>query len=164
MLYLLLVVYQLKHFICDYPLQNKYMLGKFLPYPRFILPLLAHSGIHSLFTFLICCTFGVEKALVLALFDGIIHFIVDRIKASPSLGGRFKALNKSTYIQAENMAKGLTSNGEEIPFNIDDQIRETYKQLGKDDLKSNMYFWWSLGADQMAHHLTHYFIIWSVLK
>ena len=27
-LLMLLVLFQLKHFICDYPLQNAYMLGK----------------------------------------------------------------------------------------------------------------------------------------
>ena len=29
MIYLLLVIYQIKHFLCDYPLQGKFMLGKF---------------------------------------------------------------------------------------------------------------------------------------
>jgi hypothetical protein len=30
--------------------------------------------------------------------------------------------------------------------------------------QGNTLFWWSLGvADQMAHHLTHYLIIWLLL-
>lgn len=135
MIYLLLILYQIKHFICDYPLQTSYMLKKFSKFPDFVLPLLAHAGVHSLATFLICAPFGLQRASILALIDGTVHFIIDRLKASPSLGGKFEALTKDTY---------LTS---------------TLEQK-----KSNRYFWWALGADQMAHHLTHYFIIWSVLK
>jgi hypothetical protein len=48
----------------------------------------------------------------------MIHFIVDRIKSSPKLGGRFKP-------------------------------NETY-------------FWWALGADQLAHGLTYILLIYLV--
>ncbi len=45
----LLVVFQLKHFMADYPLQNEYMLGKFKAKGWFA-PLALHAGVHSLFT------------------------------------------------------------------------------------------------------------------
>lgn len=135
MIYLLLVVYQLKHFLADYPLQNKFMLGKFLPYPKFILPLLSHGLVHAVFTFLIAlCLKPLHVAVVLGLFDMTVHCVVDWVKANPSMGGRFKPLTKETY-----------------PTSTDA------------DKKSNTFFWWALGADQMAHHLTHYLLIWAML-
>lgn len=115
-LFALLVIYQLKHFICDYPLQNAYMLGKFEEI-GWVKPLLAHTGIHAVATFLIALVFTqmVFLSLSLALFDLVVHFIMDRVKASPKLLGRY-------------------------------------------DIKDKR-FWWSLGFDQMVHHLTHYAII-----
>lgn len=136
MIYLLLVIYQLKHFIADYPLQNKFMLGKFLPYPKFILPLLSHGAVHAVFTFLIALYFkSWQVAALLGALDMAVHCTVDWVKANPSMGGRFKPLTKETY-----------------PTSTDE------------DKKSNTYFWWALGADQMAHHLTHYVLIALILS
>ena len=111
----LLVLFQLKHFICDYPLQTQYMLGK-MQATGWVKPLVAHAAVHSLATYIITMYFvGPFTAILFALADFIIHFTVDRIKASPKLGGRFNP--------------------------------------------TQPYFWWALGADQMAHHLTHYLFI-----
>ena len=114
-IFTLLVLFQLKHFVCDYPLQNQYMLGK-MQATGWKLPLAAHAAVHSLATYIITMYFvGPFTAILFALADFIIHFTVDRIKASPKLGGRFNP--------------------------------------------TQPYFWWALGADQMAHHLTHYLFI-----
>lgn len=168
MIFLLLIVYQIKHFLCDYPLQGKYMLGKFKPYPAFIMPLLAHSAVHGVATFGIAVMFKSWKmSLFLGLLDMGIHFLVDRIKASPSMLGRFKALDKNGYMSAYNMSIGLTMVGgkplKEVHGQMDDGAIKEYVEIGKKDLRSNTYFWWALGADQMAHHLTHYLIIWMLL-
>ena len=126
-LFTLLILFQLKHFICDYPLQTPYMLGK-MKATGWVKPLAAHATIHALFTFIISMWFiiislpGVGFILIptlLALLDFTIHFVVDRLKASPSIGGRFKP--------------------------------------------DQPYFWWTLGADQMVHHLTHYLIIFILI-
>jgi len=81
-LFLLLVIYQLKHFLCDYPLQTQYMLGKFKGGDAWKLPLTAHAGVHAAGTLLIglCAApvFGV--AILLALLDFAAHFTIDRIK------------------------------------------------------------------------------------
>jgi hypothetical protein len=116
---ILLVLFQLKHFLCDFPLQGKYMLGKFKQ-TGWVPPLAAHASLHALGTLLIAGWFGYSTipfgtAVVCALADFAIHFTVDRVKASPSMLGRWKPDNK--------------------------------------------FFWWALGADQSAHHLTHYAII-----
>lgn len=120
MTFILLVLFQAKHFIADYPLQNQYMLGKFKGGTDWILPLAAHSSVHATGTFIISILFvSFNVALSLAVLDFVLHSIMDRIKASPNLLGRFSIENK--------------------------------------------YFWWSLGFDQMVHHLTHYIIIFIIL-
>ncbi len=129
-----LVAFQVKHFVADYPLQGRYMLGKFRQDWGFVTPLLAHVGVHAVGTFLITCWFGVVQALCLALFDAVIHFTMDRLKASKSYLGRFKPLTADT-----------------APTATSEQWR------------SNTFFWWSLGLDQAVHHLTHYAVIAYVL-
>lgn len=118
-IFLLLVIYQFKHFIADFPLQGKYMLGKFKPDWSFFWPLVAHCSVHSAFTLAIVLCFKPE-VWWLAIVDGVVHFTMDRIKAGPKYLGRFK------------------------------------------DLYSKQ-FWWSLGIDQMVHHLTHYYIIFMII-
>lgn len=121
-LLILLLVFQIKHFICDYPLQNTYMLGK-MKSTGWIKPLAAHSAVHAWFTFLIILLVQPSNVLLYLLIpaaDFILHFTVDRIKASPNLGGKFKP---------------------EQP-----------------------YFWWALGADQMAHHIINYVFIYIILN
>ncbi len=111
-IFLLLILFQIKHFVCDYPLQGRYMLGKFKQ-EGWELPLAAHAGIHLLGTFLISVFFGFWIAIAVALLDFTVHFIVDKVKVEAS--------------------------------------RSTNHSEAK--------FWWYLGLDQMAHHVTHYAII-----
>ena len=117
---LLLVVFQIKHFLADYPLQNSYMLGKFKRGWDFLIPLVSHCLVHASLTLLIISSIAsLEIAFCLAFLDFVVHFVMDKIKADHRLLGRFKP----------------------------DQAK----------------FWYSLGLDQMVHHLTHYFIIYYVV-
>lgn len=168
MIFLLLILFQIKHFVADFPLQNKYMLQKFRPDWGFFFPLLAHSALHGLGTLIIGLiylsiqpvgvllidlgdkhtTLSVYLSIVLlALLDMIIHFTMDRIKAGPKYLGRFKLISAERFkqIETERLA-GL---------NVDFYNKE---------LKENTYFWWSLGIDQSVHHLTHYLIIYLLLR
>ena len=130
-IFILLFVYQIKHFLADYPLQNEYMLGKFKE-NDWKLPLACHAGVHSIFTLLISLTcVSLTASIFLALFDFVIHFVMDRYKASPKYLGKYACLSKKEYIDGP-----------------------TEKQK-----KDNVKFWYSLGLDQMVHHLTHYIII-----
>lgn len=96
-IFLLLITFQLKHFICDYPLQTQYMLGK-MKATGWVKPLAAHAGIHAIGTFIVAYYFlnlsyyldNIAFAAILAIADFILHFTVDRIKASPTIGGRWK--------------------------------------------------------------------------
>jgi hypothetical protein len=83
-----LISLQLKHFIADFPLQNKYMLGKFKPFPDYILPLATHSTVHAIGTAIL--VFSFHWPLWFIALDFVSHFIIDRIKASPNFGGKWK--------------------------------------------------------------------------
>ena len=121
-IFLLLVLFQLKHFIADYPLQSHYMLGK-ANVTGWVKPLAAHAAVHAWFTFLTVLLVqpsNILLYLLLPVIDFILHFSVDRVKASPKIGGRFNP--------------------------------------------TQPYFWWALGVDQMAHHLTHYVFIYILIS
>lgn len=86
----IMFVFAVKHFFADFVLQNEYMLGKFKPYPGFILPLAAHSGMHALLTSVIvgCALVKVQAPIdaywlvpIMAVYDFITHYLVDLIKA-----------------------------------------------------------------------------------
>jgi hypothetical protein len=144
-LFALLVLFQIKHLICDYPLQTPYMLKKFLPGWEFLMPLTAHAGVHALFTGGILIGydlwlgpgfgFCLPATILVMLFDFAVHFIMDRIKAGPNYLGRYKMLSGSEFATASNTQKA-----------------------------HNKYFWWSLGLDQMVHHLTSFAIVYWMIS
>jgi len=91
-IFTLLILFQVKHFICDYPLQTDYMLGKMKPTGEdWYRPLALHAGVHAFFTFLIILFIHPSNywLYLIPLLDFVIHFMVDRIKASPNLCGRW---------------------------------------------------------------------------
>jgi hypothetical protein len=146
----LLVAFQLKHFLADYPFQNEYMLGKFKS-KGWVKPLAAHAGVHAFMTFLITGPLvGAAKAVTFATFDFGIHFVMDRIKASPRLLGRFKALSAKDF-----RVVAMVANQSNAAIEAREEARSA--------LRANKYFWWALGADQTVHHLTHYAIIAMVM-
>ncbi len=99
MVFTLLIVFQIKHFIADFPLQREYMLKKVSPSWDFVLPLVLHSGVHAVFTLAICLTY--RPALWwLALMDFVIHFIMDRIKSGPRYLGRYNDKNRAGFWNA----------------------------------------------------------------
>lgn len=172
MIFILLVVFQVKHFLADFPFQTQYQLKKFLPKlglfelnNGWFWPLASHASTHALFTFVISIVVlfktpaGLKYATLLALMDFIIHFIVDRIKASPFLLGRYKvldglrfhALNESKKNYLRILKKKKDSNATKELIWIEDQF------------KGNKYFWWCLGLDQLSHHMTHYLIIYFLV-
>lgn len=151
-LFALLIVYQLKHFLADYPLQGKYMLGKFKDDWGFLAPLLAHVAVHGVFTMAIAVAFGKpELAISLGLMDATVHFCMDRIKAGKKYLGRFKPLTAEEYVMAAHWAMNVPANT--------GSGKEAIKKI-----RGNTFFWWSLGFDQMVHHLTHYACIYFILN
>ncbi len=150
----LLVFFQIKHFVADYPLQNTYMLGKFKD-KGWVLPLSAHCLVHAVFTFCIAVIYVSPLiSASLALLDFVIHFAMDRIKASPKMLGRYKCISLFEYSYLNDLASGTANNK---------AAREQAQVNLEQRMKSNKYFWWSLGLDQAVHHFTHYIIIAIIL-
>lgn len=162
--FVLLLLFQAKHFIADYPLQTTYMLGKFKSGTEWIKPLLAHVGVHGALSVSILVWVNWKLAVPLTLLDMSLHFIMDRIKASPKLLGRFKSLDATSYKACYWMAEGRSIVNGQMMWDFNEEQMRTYRAIGKKDLQSNTYFWWSLGLDQMVHHLTHYLLIYLALK
>lgn len=85
-IWILLISFQFKHFFADYILQGKYMLGKFKD-SGWELPLLAHSSVHMVFTFILAIIYvPLEYAMIVAIADLMIHFTIDRVKVKLSKG------------------------------------------------------------------------------
>jgi Protein of unknown function (DUF3307) len=109
MLFVLLVWTKFKHFLADFPLQGRYMLGKFKDGSDWILPLLSHVAVHGLFTLGLCLL--VNPAMWwLCFLDMGIHFVTDRVKASKNLLGRWKFEDKMYWqiLGLDQLIHGLT--------------------------------------------------------
>lgn len=164
---LLLVLFQLKHFLADFPLQTQYMLGKFKGGKAWILPLLAHGLVHAAFTFLIAYAFTRSPifSAFLAYTDLKIHTLMDRIKASPNMLGKFKNLTAGEYKfhleHRKMLMDGLAGYKDKESSGALD-LKSTIAAIDQ-KFKHNTWFWWSLGLDQAVHHLTHYGIIVAIM-
>lgn len=147
----LMLIFEIKHFICDYPLQTEYMLGKFKS-QGWEAPLAAHCGVHATATFLITLAFflfftthtwALPLALILAGIDFGAHFLMDRIKAAPDLLGKYESLSKREWKRVK-----------EISLKDD-----TFGTLAKKMLDDNRRFWINVGIDQMVHQFTSLVIV-----
>lgn len=88
------ILFQIKHFLCDFIFQSKFMLNKFKGYPDFIAPLLLHSLVNAVGAFLVAVLFSFKLAILIFLFELMSHFVIDRTKASKELLGRWTPENK----------------------------------------------------------------------
>lgn len=95
-LFSLLIVFQAKQFIADFPLQREYMLKKVLPGWEFLLPLTTHCLVHAGITLAICLVVN-PTCWKLAIIDFGAHFIMDRIKSGPRYLGRFNDKSKPGF-------------------------------------------------------------------
>lgn len=175
LIFILLFLFQIKHFLADYILQvpYNYFLGKFKLDNGWILPLTAHCLIHAYFTLIICIiTLGLNDGYtaLLPCLDFIIHFIMDRFKASPKLLGRFKNISKADfenyYDKLQSLNTWLNENNRiryPATFNSIENKIDDLKSNWRESVKSNKYFWISLGFDQLIHHLTHYWLIYLIM-
>ncbi len=94
--FLLMVIFQVKHYLADYPLQRQYMLKKVNPGWDFILPLVVHCAVHALMTLALVLYYA-PALWYLAILDFVTHFIMDRIKSGPKYLGRFQDVTKSPF-------------------------------------------------------------------
>lgn len=96
-LLVLFIAYQVKHFLADYVFQNVYMLQKSRAGWDFFWPLTIHCGVHATMTLAIVFYLGKESLWWLAIVDFVVHFIMDRIKASPRYLGRFSDMKSRAF-------------------------------------------------------------------
>lgn len=83
---ILFSVFCLKHFVVDFPLQTKYQYSNkhIWGHPGGIL----HAALHGIFTFpiLIGMTYiNWQMSIVLAILEGIVHYIIDYCKVNINL-------------------------------------------------------------------------------
>jgi hypothetical protein len=142
-IFILLLVFQAKHFLADFPLQGwpwtPWMLGKFRD-EGWELPLAGHAGVHAAFTFLIVLAWQPAMwslCVLLPVVDFVVHLTMDRIKADSQLLGRWKSLCRHDVAVGQPVTEA--------------------------QWRTNAFFWWSLGLDQAIHHLTHYGIIYALV-
>ena len=75
-----MLLFIVKHYVCDFVLQNSWQaIGK-AKTKGWILPLLVHSVINATGTAIILLVFGSPYWLVFGLSEIAVHFIIDRIK------------------------------------------------------------------------------------
>lgn len=143
------VIFQVKHLAADYFWQTDWMLNKFKGGIGWILPLMSHCFVHAALTGVLAVVFfGPSKAYV-AIIDFVLHFAMDRIKASPNMLGRFKPLYGADWLACKE--------------NLKHSLAEP-KAASQKKLDSNKWFWRSLGIDQFVHHITHYYILYLMLS
>lgn len=94
--FLLIIIFHVKHFLSDFIFQNVYMLQKSRPGWDFFWPLTIHCGVHAAFTFAIVMWLN-PACWWLAIVDFIAHFTMDRIKAGPRYLGRFNNLTSKAF-------------------------------------------------------------------
>lgn len=106
MLVIVFAVFFIKHYLSDFPLQTVYMLGKGKSGTQWILPLVSHCLVHAGFTALILALWKPEF-IGLTVVDFVIHFVVDRIKATYKLpAGQWKPEEKGMYLSKYYAAFG----------------------------------------------------------
>lgn len=89
----LLIAFQIKHYLVDFVIQDDATIqGKGRPGGDFIGPLSAHAWTHASCTLLIALMTSVPFPISLGvcILDFAAHFVIDRIKASPQLFGRYE--------------------------------------------------------------------------
>lgn len=116
-IFVTLVIFSTAHFIADFPLQTTYHIGKFKE-TKWLKPLLHHSMIHAIAmvaaaslsttilakllyiesSYAVGVMYGYQLLLLIFFIDLIGHAVVDRIKASPKLGGRWTYPSKGYFI------------------------------------------------------------------
>lgn len=96
-IFVMLVVFQIKHFLGDYAFQTGWMVrGKSRAGPGFVFPLSIHVLVHATMTLGILLVVN-RDLWFLALLDFAVHFLMDRIKSSPGLLGRYRDTTKQSF-------------------------------------------------------------------
>lgn len=108
---MILILLLIKHYIADFLLQTRWMAEEKGQLKGWLKPLLSHCVIHGFFTYWVIFPFTSDGVAGLcAIIDIAAHFIIDRIKAHPKLGGRWKPADENFWLAlgADQLAHNLT--------------------------------------------------------
>lgn len=108
---MILILLLIKHYIADFLLQSDWMAYGKGKLTNWFIPLLSHCLIHGVLTFCVIIIFySLPIALLYGIIDTVIHFIIDRIKAHPKLGGRWNPNERNFWLAlgADQLAHNLT--------------------------------------------------------
>jgi hypothetical protein len=108
----LLTLLFIKHFLADFVFQTEWMVRGKGSESGWFTPLLAHAGVHQLFTTTILLFF-IEPfvAISVGVVENWLHITIDRVKASPDLLGRYSRIDKPAFwnaLGADQLAHALT--------------------------------------------------------
>jgi len=94
--FVLLAVFQVKHYVADFPLQSQYMLRKTEPGWSFAGPLALHCAVHAGLCLAIVIVVA-PSLWWLAVVDFVTHFAMDRIKSGPRYLGRYRDVSRTGF-------------------------------------------------------------------
>jgi hypothetical protein len=113
-----LVLFCLKHFFADFPLQTFYMLGKGKAGLAWILPLSAHCAVHASLSLSIIL-FVSPSMFWLVVCEFLAHFAIDKAKVSYKLPqGPWAPSDKGRYLTQYYTAFGLDQMAHSICYMI----------------------------------------------
>lgn len=108
---LLMTLFLVKHFLADFPLQQHGSMKGSRVFTEWVPDLLLHCQVHVALTALIVLVMDLPDRLGAFVIgaDFVLHFIIDRIKAHPDLGGRWKPNQKAFWVALglDQLAHGL---------------------------------------------------------
>lgn len=154
-------IFIVKHFVADGPLQTEYMLGKFAK-DGWVKPLAAHAGVHAGFTLLFGLFINWRLAVPAALLDFVIHFTMDRIKASPNMMGQWKAISSNEYAWLK--MGYLPVKPEDLIDSTNVIARKGTKEQLEQIWASNVKYYLALLFDQAVHASTDMLAIYLLLS
>lgn len=141
-LYMVIALFALKHFLASYPLQCSYTV-KGLGSSNWFLPMLARCSVPAITTMVLVLgiwhkmgvSLNVTLLAVVMAIDFVSHFLIDRMKVSGGLFGRFQVASPQELAQIA------------IDYTSKDPAVVEAAQAESD---SNKYFWW---VDGFCHLL-----------
>lgn len=108
----LLILFEIKHFFCDWLFQTDWMVEGKGRRRGWIAPLAAHALSHGFWTGAIILAWSrdLTTAIICGIADTFAHFVIDRIKSSPNILGKYKSTEKYFWVilGADQAAHHLT--------------------------------------------------------
>lgn len=112
------ILFHMKHFFADFPLQTVYMLGKGKGGLAWVLPLSAHCAVHAALSLLIILFINPSLFWITGL-EFLAHFAIDRCKVLYKLPtGQWEGADKGKYLAKYYTAFGLDQMAHQICYVI----------------------------------------------